>query len=98
MAFQDHGNITIDVVPPAIHGVLLRRCGFVQPSRLASNSTTPEKLFLTAIVRVYRVLHCVTARFLLGISGMTILPRDSDVVGAAVLLAIVLLTGIRALL
>jgi len=29
---------------------------------------------------------------------MTILPRDSDVVGAAVLLAIVLLTGIRALL
>jgi len=49
-------------------------------------------------VRVYRVLHCVTARFLLGISGMTILPRDSDVVGAAVLLAIVLLTGIRALL
>jgi len=28
--------------------------------------------------------------------GMTILPRDSDVVGAAVLLAILLLTGIRA--
>jgi hypothetical protein len=28
---------------------------------------------------------------------MTLLPRDSDVVGAAVLLAILLLTGIRAL-
>jgi hypothetical protein len=29
---------------------------------------------------------------------MTILPRDSDVVGAAVLLAILLVTGIRALM
>ena len=29
---------------------------------------------------------------------MTIIPRDSDVIGAAVLLAIVLVTGIRALL
>jgi hypothetical protein len=28
---------------------------------------------------------------------MTILPRDSDVIGAAILLAIVLLSGIRAL-
>lgn len=42
--------------------------------------------------------RCVTAHFLLWISGMTILPRDSDVVGAAVLLAILLVTGIRALL
>jgi hypothetical protein len=32
------------------------------------------------------------------VTGMTILPRDSDVVGAAVLLAIVLVAGIRALL
>jgi hypothetical protein len=31
-------------------------------------------------------------------SDMTILPRDSDVIGAAVLMAIVLVTGIRALL
>jgi hypothetical protein len=30
--------------------------------------------------------------------GMTIVPRDSDVIGAAVLLAVVLITGIRALL
>jgi hypothetical protein len=30
--------------------------------------------------------------------GMTIIPRDSDVIGAAVLLAVVLITGIRALL
>ncbi|HEX3179272.1 MAG TPA: hypothetical protein VHZ49_21535 [Methylomirabilota bacterium] len=37
-----------------------------------------------------------TARLLLLEPGMTILPRDSDVVGAAVLLAILLLTGIRA--
>jgi hypothetical protein len=29
---------------------------------------------------------------------MTILPRDSDVIGAAILMAIVLVTGIRALL
>jgi hypothetical protein len=29
---------------------------------------------------------------------MTIVPRDSDVIGAAVLLAVVLITGIRALL
>jgi hypothetical protein len=29
---------------------------------------------------------------------MTILPRDSDVIGAAIVMAIVLVTGIRALL
>jgi hypothetical protein len=29
---------------------------------------------------------------------MTILPRDSDVVGAALLLAVLLVTGIRALM
>jgi hypothetical protein len=29
---------------------------------------------------------------------MTILPRDSDVIGAAILMVIVLVTGIRALL
>jgi hypothetical protein len=29
---------------------------------------------------------------------MTILPRDSDVLGAAVLLAVLLVTGIRALM
>jgi hypothetical protein len=29
---------------------------------------------------------------------MTIVPRDSDVIGAAILMAIVLVTGIRALL
>jgi hypothetical protein len=29
---------------------------------------------------------------------MTTVPRDSDVIGAAVLLAVVLITGIRALL
>jgi len=38
-----------------------------------------------------------TARFLLSVVDMTILPRDSDVIGAAVVLAILLLTGIRAL-
>jgi hypothetical protein len=42
-------------------------------------------------------LTSATARFLLRSAGMTILPRDSDVVGAAVLLAILLATGIRAL-
>ena len=31
-------------------------------------------------------------------TGMTILPRDSDVVGAALLLAVLLVTGIRALM
>ena len=31
-------------------------------------------------------------------SGMTIIPRDSDVIGAAVLMAVVLVAGIRALL
>ena len=40
----------------------------------------------------------VTAQLLLRTSGMTILPRDSDVIGAAVLLAILLVTGNRALL
>jgi hypothetical protein len=29
---------------------------------------------------------------------MTILPRDSDVIGAALLLAVLLITGIRALM
>ena len=42
--------------------------------------------------------HCATARFLLSITSMTTLPRDSDVIGAAVLLAVVLVAGIRALL
>ena len=42
--------------------------------------------------------QCATARFLLWTTGMTILPRDSDVIGAAVLLAVLLVTGIRALL
>jgi hypothetical protein len=42
--------------------------------------------------------QCATARFLLRTSGMTILPRDSDVIGAALLLAVLLVTGIRALL
>jgi len=40
----------------------------------------------------------VTACFLLWFTGMTSVPRDSDIIGAAALLAIVLVTGlIRAL-
>jgi len=40
----------------------------------------------------------VTACFLLWFTGMTIIPRDSDIIGAAALLAIVLVTGlVRAL-
>jgi hypothetical protein len=34
------------------------------------------------------------ASFLLGFTGMTIIPRDSDIVAAAALLAIVLVTGL----
>jgi len=50
--------------------------------------------------RVERANRCggVTACFLLQFTGMTIIPRDSDIIGAAALLAIVLVTGlIRAL-
>jgi hypothetical protein len=41
-------------------------------------------------------IHCAVepAWFLLLSSGMTIIPRDSDIVGAAALLAIVLVTGL----
>lgn len=39
-----------------------------------------------------------TAYFLLSRIGMTIVPRDSDVIGAALLLAVLLVTGIRALM
>ena len=40
----------------------------------------------------------MTACFLLSFTGMTSVPRDSDIIGAAALLAIVLVTGlIRAL-
>ena len=42
--------------------------------------------------------HRATAQYLLRTTGMTILPRDSDVLGAALLLAVLLVTGIRALL
>jgi hypothetical protein len=40
----------------------------------------------------------MTACFLLWFTGMTIIPRDSDIVGAAALMAIVLVFGlVRAL-
>jgi hypothetical protein len=38
--------------------------------------------------------HTTTGLLLAGSNGMTIIPRDSDIVGAAAVLAIVLVTGL----
>jgi len=58
----------------------------------------PGKIFSRRVVGTVDTCARPNGALLAPSSGMTTVPRDSDVIGAAVLLAVVLITGIRALL
>jgi hypothetical protein len=43
--FQDRPHVALDIDPSAIHGILLRHCGFRHHSGVVADVTIPEKLF-----------------------------------------------------
>lgn len=67
-------------------------------SRRATDLTTRENFFLPTAVPMTGALDTDDGAVLAEATHMTTLPRDSDVIGAALLLGILLLSGIRALL